>query len=110
MEGNRVSWFKNLFSHINTHNLAGALGAAKASIDQLAVVEKWSWISQFDQAAGSAITSLSTWKKGDPTTEITQSLNAAVGIVNSAQGLKDKDRMVITVFVTAAETALSFLG
>jgi hypothetical protein len=110
MEGNRVSWFKNLFSHVNAHTLAGALGAAKTTIDQLAVVEKWNWISQFDQAAGSAITSLSTWQKGSPTTEITQSLNTAVGIVNSAQGLSDKDRMVITVFVTTAETALAFLG
>ena len=110
MEENRVSWFKNLFHHVNTHNLAGALGAAKTSIDQLAVVEKWDWISQFDQAAGSAITSLSKWQKGDSTAEITQSLNAAVGIVNSAQGLSDKDKLVITVFVTSAETALAFLG
>jgi len=105
-----MSWFKNLFHHINTHNLAGALGAAKTSIDQLATVEKWDWISQFDQAAGSAITSLNTWQKGDSTKEITQSLNAAVGIVNSVQGLNAKDKMVITVFVTAAETALAFLG
>ena len=105
-----MSWFKNLFHHFNPHNLAGALGAAKTSIDQLAVVEKWDWISQFDKAAGSAITSLNTWQKGDSTAEITQSLNAAVGILNSAQGISDKDRMVITVFVTAAETALAFLG
>ena len=105
-----MSWFKNLFHHVNTHNLAGALGAAKASIDQLAVIEKWDWISQFDQAAGSAITSLSTWQKGDSTVEITQSLNTAVGIVNSAKGLSDKDKMVIMVFVTAAESALAFLG
>lgn len=105
-----MSWFKNLFHHVNTHNLAGALGAAKASIDQLAVVEKWDWISQFDKAAGSAITSLNTWQPGDSTVEITQSLNAAIGIVNSVQGLSDKDKMVITVFVTAAETALAFLG
>ena len=105
-----MSWFKNLFRHVNTHNLAGALGAAKTSIDQLAVVEKWSWISQFDQAAGSAITSLNTWQKGDSTTGITQSLNAAVGILNSVKGLSDKDKLVITVFVTAAETALAFLG
>jgi hypothetical protein len=99
-----MSWFKSHFHSINTH------GAGKASIDQLAVIEKWKWISQFDQAAGSAITSLNTWQKGDSTVEITQSLNAAVGIVNSAQGLKDKDKMVITVFVSTAETALAFLG
>ena len=47
-----MSWLKKLFSHVNAHTLAGALGAAKISIDQLAVVEKWDWISQFDQAAG----------------------------------------------------------
>ena len=41
---------------------------------------------------------------------IIQSLNTAVGIVNSAQGVGDKDKMVITVFVTTAETALAFLG
>jgi len=105
-----MSWFKNLFHHINPHNLAGALGAAKTSIDQLAVVEKWEWIPQFDKAAGSAITSLSAWQKGDSTVEITQSLNTALGIVNSVQGLSDKDKMVITVFVTSAETALAFLG
>jgi hypothetical protein len=105
-----MSWFKSLFHHVNAHNLSGALGAAKTSIDQLAVVEKWDWISQFDKAAGSAITSLNTWQKGDSTVEISQSLNAAVGILNSAQGLSDKDKMVITVFVTAAETALAFLG
>ena len=110
MERGVMSWFKNLFRHVNTHNLAGALGAAKTSIDQLAVVEKWNWISQFDQAAGSAITSLNTWQTGDSTAEITQSLNAAVGIVNSAQGVSDKDKLVITVFVTTAETALAFLG
>ena len=105
-----MSWFKNLFHHINPHTLAGALGAAKTSIDQLAVVEKWDRISQFDQAAGSAITSLSTWQSGAPTAEITQSLNTAVGIVNSAKGVSDKDKMVITVFVTTAETALAFFG
>ena len=105
-----MSWFKNLFHHVNTHNLAGALGAAKTSIDQLGVVEMWGWISQFDTAAGSAIASLNTWQKGDSTVEITQSLNAAVGILNSAQGLSDRDKLVITVFVTAAESALAFLG
>jgi hypothetical protein len=110
MERGVMSWFKSLFHGINTHNLAGALGAAKTSIDQLAIVEKWDWISQFDQAAGSAITSLNTWQKGDSTVEITQSLNTAVGVVNSAQGVSPKDKMVITVFVTTAETALAFLG
>ena len=105
-----MTWFKKLFHGINTHNLAGALGAAKTSIDQLAVVEKWNWISQFDQAAGSAITSLNTWQKGESTVEITQSLNTAVGIVNAAQGVSNKDKMVISVFVTTAETALAFLG
>lgn len=105
-----MSWFKSLFHSFNTHNLAGALGAAKTSIDQLAIVEKWSWISQFDQASGSAITSLNTWQKGDSTVEIRQSLNTAVGIVNSAEGVSPKDKMIITVFVTTAETALAFLG
>ena len=47
-------------------------------------------------------------QKGDSTVEITQSLNTAVGIVNSAEGVSNKDKMVISVFVTTAETALAF--
>jgi|GEM_PF-3971106 len=104
------SWFENLFHDVNNHNLAGALAAAKTTIDQLAVIEKWSWVSQFDTAATTAINGLNNWQKGSPTTDITQALNTAVGILNGAQGLSAKDKEVISIFVVAAESALAFLG
>jgi hypothetical protein len=104
------SWFKNLFHHVNPHNLAGALAAGKATIDQLAVIEKWDWVSQFDTAASTAITGLNNWTEGSSTTEISQALNTAVGILNGVQGLSPKDKEVISVFVVAAESALAFLG
>jgi hypothetical protein len=104
------SWFKNLFHHINHHNLAGALAAGKTTIDQLAVIEKWGWVSQFDTAATTAINGLNNWTEGRPTTEITQALNTAVGILNGVEGLSPKDKEVISVFVVAAESALAFLG
>ena|SRR5271166_5020044 len=102
------SWFKNLFHHVNPHNLAGALGAAKASIDTIGVVEKWDWLPQFDQASTTAITALNSWKPGDPSAEITESLQAAVGVLQTVQGVSDKDKLIIGVFVSAAESALAF--
>jgi hypothetical protein len=104
------TWFKNLFHHVNPHNLAGALGAAKTTIDQLAVIEKWSWVGQFDTAATTAINGLNNWTAGSSTAEISQALNTAVGILNGVEGLSQKDKEVISVFVVAAESALAFLG
>jgi hypothetical protein len=96
------SWFKNLFHHVNPHNLAGALGAAKTT--------KWGWVSQFDTPATTAINGLNNWTEGSSTTEITQALNTAVGILNGVEGLSPKDKEVISVFVIAAESGLAFLG
>ncbi|HVP55296.1 MAG TPA: hypothetical protein VMU45_09900 [Candidatus Eisenbacteria bacterium] len=104
------SWFKNFFHHINPHNLAGALAAAKTALEGLNNVEHWPWFSQFETASTTAINALNTWQPGQPTTEITQALNAAVGILNSVEGLSAKDKSTVSVFVSAAEAALAFLG
>jgi hypothetical protein len=104
------SWFKNFFTHVNPHNLAGALAAAKIALEGLNNVEHWPWFPQFETASTTAINALNNWQPGQPTTEITQALNAAVGILNSVEGLSAKDKSTVSVFVSAAEAALAFLG
>ena len=103
-------WLKQLFHHINPHNLAGALSAGKVTIDSLGQIEHWAWIPQFDAAASDAIKGLNTWQPGQPTTQIVQSLNLAVSVLNDVQGLSQKDKVAIDTFVGAAEAALQFLG
>jgi len=103
------SWFKNAFHHVNPHNLAGALAAAQTTIDTVGAVEKWDWLPQFDQASTTAIAALSNWKPGDPASAgITGALQAAVSILQGVQGLSDKDKLIVSVFVAAAESALAF--
>ena len=104
------SWFHKLFHHVNAHNLAGALASGKTTIDQLGSIEGWAWLPQFNEASDKAIAALSAWQKGQPTDEIQQSLNLAVNILNGVEGLSEKDKAMISVFVGSANAALAFIG
>ena len=103
-------FFSGLFHHVNNHNLAGALAAAKITLESLNNIEHWSWFPQFEAAANTAVTALNNWQPGQPTTQISESLNLAVGILNNVEGVSAKDKATISVFVGAAESALAFLG
>ena len=107
--------FASFFKHIpkpNPHNVAGALGAAKATLDTIGAAEHFAWLPDFDKAAGTAITSLNAWQPGQPTDQVAQSLNAAVAVVNGIpdHNIDSKTKAIISVFVGAAETALAFVG
>jgi hypothetical protein len=104
------SWFKNLFSHVTPHKLAGALGAAKATVDALAVANHWDWVPQFDSSALTAITALESWQKGQPTAQITEALQLSVNIINQVEGLSVHDKSLVAIYVGAAESALAFVG
>lgn len=104
------SWFRNLFKHVNNHNLAGALAAAKTTIDNLGAIEKWDWLPQFDDAATKAIAALNAWQPGQPKDQIIQSLNLSVEVLSSVEGLSAKDKQLIAIYVGAAQSALAFMG
>ncbi|HVP50243.1 MAG TPA: hypothetical protein VMT56_03375 [Candidatus Bathyarchaeia archaeon] len=104
------SFLKNFFSKANPHKLAGGLAVAKTALEGLNNIEHWPWFPQFETASTTAINALTNWQPGQPTTEITQALNSAVAILNGVEGLSAKDKSTVSVFVTAAEAALAFLG
>ena len=105
-----LNWLKKIFHNVNAHKLAGALAASKTTIDSLGLIEKWDWLPQFDGAATTAINALDSWQPGQSITQIEQALQLCVSILNGVQGLSDKDKAVITIFVDAAETDLALLA
>jgi len=105
------SFFKNLFHHAkDPKTVASALLAAKTTVDQLGALHKWNWLPQFDNEVNNAVTALNNWQPGQPTTQITQALNAAITIVNGVEGISQHDKAEIGIFIGVAESALVFLG
>jgi hypothetical protein len=110
------SWLKNLFTKhkiaFNPKTIAAAMAVAKESIDQLATVEPalQKELPQIDQAFESVITALGSWKSGQPTAEISQSLAVIEGVLNSVQAIAPQTKVVIDGVIAIVQTDLALMA
>ena len=104
------SWFCNLFHHINVHNLAGGLAVAQQGVVSIVAVEdpNAKWLPDFSAACQAAVTALSNWQTGQPTTQIAQAITSANAIVSAIPTASTQVKEAVAVYTTIANEVLAF--